>query len=118
MEEEEERDEAQRERQDERFRMPEPPPMPPTPPRLNVQLPRHPDVPRESGIEPGSYGKAALASTAASSLIMPIIVLGVGGWLLDTKLHHNTFWLAFLGVIIGLVVGVSALLRVVKKLED
>ncbi len=66
-------------------------------------------------IEPGSYNKAALASTAATSFIMPTIVLALIGYFLDQKLHTN--YLAFIGVVVGLIVGISALMRIVKRLE-
>lgn len=100
-------------------RFPNMPPAPdvPEPPRMTQKLPPHPEKPRPGAVEPGSYNKLALATTAASTFIMPIIVLSVGGWWLDQKLHHTTAWFAFAGVLIGLVAGVSALLKVVNRLE-
>ncbi len=89
----------------------------PEPPKMTQPLPPHPAKPRPGAIEPGGYNKLALATTAASSFIMPILVLSVGGWWLDQKMHHGTAWLAFTGVLVGLVVGVSALLNVVKRME-
>ncbi|MCW3055800.1 MAG: hypothetical protein JWN14_4970 [Chthonomonadales bacterium] len=95
------------------------PPAPhiPEPPKMTQPLPPHPAKPRPGVVEPGSYNKMALATTAASSFIMPIVVLSLGGWWLDQKLHHTTFWIAFVGVLVGLVVGVSALLKVVNRLQ-
>jgi hypothetical protein len=71
--------------------------------------------PQRPAIEPGSYNKAALASTAATSFIMPTIVFALIGYFLDQKLHTN--YLAFIGVVVGLIVGISALMRIVKRLE-
>ena len=100
-------------------RFPNVPPAPqvPHPPQMTQPLPPHPEKPRPGAVVPGSYNKMALATTAASSFIMPIVVLSVGGWWLDQKLHHTTFWIAFIGVLVGLVVGVSALLKVVNRLQ-
>ncbi|MCW3100357.1 MAG: hypothetical protein JWL77_5975 [Chthonomonadaceae bacterium] len=112
--------EDDREEQDDlQSRFPEVPPAPhiPEPPKMTQPLPPHPAKPRPGAVEPGGYNKLALATTAASSFIMPIIVLSVGGWWLDQKLHHTTFWIAFIGVMLGMVVGVSALLNVVKRMQ-
>jgi F0F1-type ATP synthase assembly protein I len=70
---------------------------------------------QKPAIAPGSYNKAALASTAATAFIMPTIVLALVGYVLDQKLHTN--YLAFIGVVLGLVVGISALMKIVKRLE-
>jgi hypothetical protein len=108
-----------KEQDDLQARFPNVPPAPqvPEPPRMTQPLPPHPAKPRPGMVEPGGYNKLALATTAASSFIMPIIVLSLGGWWLDQKLHHLTAWFAMAGVLLGLVVGVSALLKVVKRLE-
>ncbi len=68
-------------------------------------------------LEPGSINKSALAATAASSFIMPIIILAVLGYFIDQKLHHSTYYLALIGLLVGLVVGVSSLLKIVNKLS-
>jgi len=108
-----------KEQDDLQARFPNVPPAPhvPEPPKMTQKLPPHPATPRPGTVEPGSYNKLALATTAATTFIMPIIVLSVGGWWLDQKLHHTTSWIAFIGVLAGMVVGVSALLKVVKRLE-
>jgi len=108
-----------KEQDDLQSRFPEVPPAPhiPEPPRMTQPLPPHPAKPRSGVVEPGSYNKMALATTAASSFIMPVIVLSLGGYWLDQKLHHVTPWFALTGVIVGMVVGVSALLKVVKRME-
>lgn len=93
-------------------------PQVPEAPEFKPQLPPHPSKPRPGAIEPGSYGKTAIAFTAASSFIMPIVVLSVGGYLLDKKLGHGTYWLAFIGVVVGLVAGTTALIGVVNRLSD
>ena len=107
------------EQDDLRSRFPNVPPAPqvPEPPRMTQPLPPHPEKPRPGVVEPGSYNKLALATTAATSFIMPIVVLSIGGWWLDQKLHHTTAWLAFAGVLVGLVAGVGALLKIVNRLE-
>ena len=74
--------------------------------------------PGASRIEAGSYRKAAIASTAATSFIMPTLVLALLGYWLDIKLHHTTNYLAFIGVVLGLIVGTTALMRIISKLED
>jgi hypothetical protein len=101
-------------------RFPDLPPTPEAPevPKLSPKLPPHPAQTRPGQIEPGSYNKMAIASQAASALVMPVIVLSLAGWWLDTKLHHSTGWLAFIGVIVGFIAGVSALLKIVSRLSD
>ncbi len=101
-------------------RFPDVPPAPDIPeaPRIVANLPPHPDKARPGAVAPGSYKNAGLAYSAASAFIMPIIVLSLGGWWLDRKLNHATFWLAFGGVLLGLIVGVTALLRVVNQMND
>jgi hypothetical protein len=88
--------------------VPEAPRLPP------VVRPASPGA-RKPAIEPGSYNKAALASTAATAFIMPTIVLALIGYFLDQKLHTN--YLAFIGVVVGLIVGISSLMRIIKRLE-
>lgn len=101
-------------------RFPSVPPVPDLPemPRIAPSLPPHPDTPREGKLEPGSYNKMAIAATAASSFIMPIIVLGYGGWWLDQKLKHETAWLSLLGVVLGFAAGVVSLMNSIKRLSD
>lgn len=89
----------------------------PDAPKLSVQLPPHPDRPKPGSIEPGGYNNLALAATAATSFIMPVLVLSVGGIYLDRALHHKTPWFAMAGVIFGMVVGISALMRVINKMS-
>jgi len=71
--------------------------------------------PQKPAIAPGSYNKAALASTAATSFIMPTIMLALLGYFLDQRFHTN--YLAFIGVVVGLIVGISALMKIIKRLE-
>jgi hypothetical protein len=87
-------------------------------PKIANQLPPRPSATRPGGVEPGGYSKLAIASTAATSFIMPIVILSVGGWWLDNRLHHKTGWLAFIGVLLGLVVGISSLMKVMARLQD
>ena len=118
----EEREEPREEEEEDDLetRFPAVPQMPgvPEPPTLAPKLPHHPANPKPGSVAPGSYNKMAIATTAASSFIMPIIVLSVGGYFLDRALHHETFWFAFIGVLVGLIVGVVALLGVVNRLQD
>ncbi len=99
-------------------RFPTVPPAPEIPeaPKLAPKLPPHPDR-QKPAVEPGSYNKMAIASTEASAFVMPIIVLSVGGWWLDQKLHHETAWLAMIGLLVGLVAGISGLLRIISRLQ-
>ena len=111
--------EEKRPEDDVQSRFPDLPPPPDVPeaPKLSPKLPTHPER-KTTGVEPGGNRKLAIATTAASSFIMPIIVLSVGGWWLDQKMHHTTYWFAFLGVIVGMVVGVVSLLHVIKRLSE
>ncbi len=90
----------------------------PEAPRLNTKLPPHPSAPAPGSVTPGMYSGLALATTAGTAFTMPVIVLSVGGWWLDQKLHHATAWFAMAGVILGLIAGVSSLLKVVNRLNE
>lgn len=96
--------------------IPEPPGVP-EPPRIAVKLPPHGGAARPGSVRPGGYQKLAIASTAASSFVTPVIVLGLGGYYLDQRLHHQTSWFAFAGTMLGFVVGVMALLRIIGRLS-
>lgn len=90
---------------------------PPEPPRLNPNLPLHPADRRKIAIESASYSKAAIASTAVSAFVTPIFVLCLGGYWLDQKLKHQTPYLAMLGVIVGLILGIASLMKVLDRLS-
>jgi hypothetical protein len=111
--------EADAEQNDLPGRFPDLPPAPeiPEPPKLSHLIPPHVTRRQPGTVEPGSYNKMALATTAASSFIMPILVLSVGGWWLDKKLHTSP-WLAFGGVVIGFIAGIVSLLNVIRRLEE
>ncbi len=105
----------------EEARFPETPPRLELPeaPALNPVLPPRPSKVKEVKEAQGdSYNKTALASIAASAFITPIMILAVGGYALDAKLKHATYWFAGLGLMIGMAVGVNSLLRVLQKLGD
>src|SRR4051812_1726260 len=107
------RDEAERQQDDltRRFpRMPAPPDVP-DPPKIQANLPTHPDKPQPGAVQPGQYSKLALAFTAANSFIMPVLILSVGGFLLDQKFGHNKGMFSILGVLLGLAVGIVSLMR-------
>ena len=89
----------------------------PLPPKIPVNLPPDPSKPKSGGVEPGSYRNTALAMQSASSFIAPIIVLGVGGGWLDTKVHSGGI-ATVIGFILGFVVGVVSLLRIVNRMND
>lgn len=89
----------------------------PAPPKIKVDLPPHPDKPR-----PGAGGKSdvrgsVLAYQAASSFIMPIILLGLLGWFLEGRFHKNGL-IMVVCFILGFVVGVVGLLNVVNKMNQ
>lgn len=100
-----------------RKRFPDVPTMPELPPapKVEVQLPPHPA--RRPGGEPGEYNKLAVGAMAASSLITPIIVLAVGGYFVDQR-YNSAPWGAFVGLVVGFIVGVSSLLRIIRRLQD
>ena len=76
-----------------------------------------PESEPRSSVAPGSYRKVAIAATAASSFITPILVLGVGGWWLDQRFHTGGI-LAFVGAVIGFAAGIIALLQVIRQLNQ
>ena len=87
-------------------------------PKLDPVLPPHPTAGQGPRAAPGSNRKAAIATTAASAFVMPVLVLSVGGYYLDKKLNHAVPWFAIAGVVVGMVVGITALLRIIQKLEE
>lgn len=89
----------------------------PVPPKIKVDLPPHPDKPRPGTMQPGSYKGTALAMQAASSFIMPIILLGILGWFLDGRFHTGVL-LVIVFFILGFIVGVANLMRVVNQMDD
>ena len=100
-------------------RFPAPPPSTdlPAAPKIDVKLPPRVDAPQAGRVAPGSYQKLAVAATAATSFIAPIVVLGVGGWWLDQRLHSPIGICAFVGVVLGFIVGIISLLRVIQQLN-
>ncbi len=89
----------------------------PEPPKVAVQLPPRAGKPQPGTVAPGSYQKVAIAATAASSFIAPILVMGVGGWWLDQRLHTSIGICAFVGTVVGFIVGILSLLRVIQQLN-
>ena len=75
------------------------------------------NVPGQPGsASPGKYQKLAVAATAATSFVAPVIVLGVAGWWLDQRLH-TIGMCAFVGTVIGFVVGIVSLLGIIRQLN-
>ncbi len=88
-------------------------------PKLNPVLPPRPSkAPEQSKTQSQNYGKAALASMAATSFIMPIIVLALVGYWIDLRLKHSTDWFAGAGVLVGLCVGITSLMRLLQRLSE
>jgi hypothetical protein len=100
-------------------RFPAPPPSSELPeaPRIDVKLPPRQGTPQPGRVTPGAYQKLAVAATAATSFIAPIVVLGVGGWWLDQRLHSPIGICAFIGTVVGFIVGIVSLLRVIQQLN-
>ena len=88
----------------------------PDAPKIDVKLPELPGAQQQGKVAPGAYRKVAIAATSASSFISPILVLGVGGWWLDQKLHSGGIC-AFVGTVIGFIAGIVALLQVIRQLN-
>ena len=90
----------------------------PEPPKLDPKLPAHPDkAPSNSDSVAASYSGSAIATSAVSSFVTPIIVLSLGGYWLDQRMKHKTPWFSMVGVIVGLILGVSSLMRVMDRLS-
>ena len=89
----------------------------PEPPRLAVTLPQHPVHRDQQSVIATSYRKSAMASSAVTGFVMPIITLCLGGYWLDQKWKHEVPYLAMVGVVVGLIVGVSTLLRTLNKMS-
>ncbi len=90
---------------------------PPDAPRLDPKLPAHPEKKQAVHEDLSGYSKAAMATSAGSAFLTPILTLCVGGYLLDQKLHHETAWLSMLGVIVGLALGITSMLRILNRLS-
>ena len=88
----------------------------PEAPKIDVELPALPEIQRPGSPAPGAYRKVAIAATAASTFVSPILVMGVGGWWLDQRLHSGGIW-AFAGTVIGFIAGIVALLQVIRQLN-
>ena len=107
------------ERDDLAERFPAPPPSAELPdtPKFDVKLPPPLGQRSPGSVVPGSHYKLAVAATAASSFVAPIIVLGVAGWWLDQRIHNGVSVFAFVGTVLGFIVGIVALLRVIQQLN-
>lgn len=112
--------EANNELDDLQTRFPAVPSLPhdvPEPPKIKVDLPPHPDLPKPGAANATDIRGSALAYQAASSFIMPIILLGLLGWFLDGRFHGNGI-ITILFFILGFVVGVVSLLKVVNQMNN
>lgn len=98
--------------------LPSLPDLPETPVLKPVLPPRPSKAPEQNQMQSQNYGKAALASMAATSFVMPIIVLSLAGYWLDIRLKHSVDWLAGVGLLIGMGVGTTSLIRLLQRLSD
>jgi F0F1-type ATP synthase assembly protein I len=89
----------------------------PEPPRLNPKLPEHPEKAKQSESAAATYSNSAIATSAVSSFVTPIVVLCLAGYWLDQRMKHKTPWFSMAGVIVGLVLGTSSLMRVLNRLS-
>ena len=89
----------------------------PEAPKLSPALPMHPSAPKHNAQSVQTYSKSMMASSAVTAFLMPIIVLCLGGYWLDSKLKHATPWFSILGVIVGLILGLTSMMRVLDKLS-
>lgn len=89
----------------------------PEPPKLNPKLPAHPAEAKQNTQAGRDYSKAVIASSAVSAFLAPIMVLCLGGYWLDQRLKHITPWFSMAGVIVGLALGVTSLMRVLDRLS-
>jgi len=90
----------------------------PEPPKIEVKLPPSSTHSRPGNVVPGRYQKLAVAATAATSFVAPIVVLGVAGWWLDQRLHSTAGLCAFAGVVLGFIAGIVSLLGVIRQLKS
>src|ERR1051326_2745150 len=100
---------ADKDKRDKEFseRFPAPPPSTDLPeaPKIEVKLPPVGGKQAPGSVKPGAYRKVAIAATAASSFVTPILVLALGGVWLDKRLHTGGIC-AFIGAVLGFIVGV------------
>ena len=85
-------------------------------PKISPSLPKLPSQSNSGDSQPGGYKKIALASTAATSFIGPIIVMTIIGLFLDKKFGHGQGLFVVGAIILGFIVGVTSLMTVLKKL--
>ena len=90
---------------------------PPAPPKLDVVLPEHPSERKAAKAISEGYAKSAMASSAVMSFVMPIVTLCGGGFWLDEKMKHTTPYLSMVGLVVGLITGVSSLLKTLNRMS-
>src|SRR6266700_2514290 len=102
---------------EERVRLPEVPEMPDLPeaPELKPNLPK---LGREKPSEEAeNYRKMGIAYTVPAALIAPILVLTLGGWWLDARLHKSPMF-TMGGAILGAITGFINMIRMANKLNE
>ena len=90
---------------------------PPELPVMDPALPPHPQKRAPGALENANYGKSMMASSAVTSFLMPIVTFCLAGYWLDARLKHATPWLAIIGVVVGMILGVTSLLRVLNRIS-
>jgi F0F1-type ATP synthase assembly protein I len=96
-------------------KLPVSPDVPEVPRLAKVRPPAKPTA-RAQGPQPGAYRDQALAYSAVSQFVMPILVLGLLGWALQNRFHFAP-WGVLVGFTLGFVVGVAALLKVINRMS-
>lgn len=116
-EEPKDQEEIQRELERRLSAVPPPPNVPEAPRLARVQRPQ-PKQPQGTGFgAPGGMRNLALAGQLASAFTAPILILTLGGYLLDSRLHHSTPYLLLVGMLVGLVAGTLAAIRIFRSLK-
>src|SRR5579862_5071084 len=94
--------------------LPTSPEVPEAPRLATVRPPAQPTA-RPSAPDPGAYRNQALAYSAVSQFVTPILVLGLLGWWLQGRFHFEP-WGVLVGFTVGFVVGVISLLNVTNRM--
>lgn len=61
-------------------------------------------------------GYIALGSSIGTSLVVPVLIGILGGTYLDNHFQTDP-WLSLAGVLLGLVLGVTSIVQIIRKIE-
>jgi F0F1-type ATP synthase assembly protein I len=102
---------------DKREGLPEIPEIPelPAAPELKPNLPKLERRKLGEGAE--NYRNMGIAYTIPAALIAPILVLTLGGWWLDARLHKSPFF-TLCGAVLGAICGFINMIRMANKLNE